>query len=176
MAESPVIDADDLSKKDELDYQERIKAIDENTNLLGLEAYRELQQELQNLKQFNSVQIKQITNNWQLNIAQKTFQRNCTYANFNQMKKNTYLAYNEKMKCIKAEAQGEKEALEALFKSGNYKKGKLKEYTAIELYQPASKRLKYDDDGRRQILMLQKDAINIKIEDQIYGYFYGSCR
>ena len=79
MAESPVIDADDLSKKDELDYQERIKAIDENTNLLGLEAYRELQQELQNLKQFNSVQIKQITNNWQLNIAQKTFQRNCTY-------------------------------------------------------------------------------------------------
>jgi hypothetical protein len=175
-AEVLIINAEDQSKKDEQDYQERIKAIDENTENLESEAYRELQQELLNLKRFNSCQIKQIMNNFQLNNAQKTFQRNCTYSNFNLMKKNMYMGYNEKLKCIKAEGQDEKDALEALFKSGNYKKGKLKEYTAIELYQPKSKRLKYDDDGRRQILMLKKDAINIKIEDQIYAYFYGECR
>ncbi len=166
---------EDLLKKDKLDYQERIKSIDEKIQYLGLEAYKELELELVDLKRSNNLQIKTISNNWRFNNAQKTFHTNCTKSNYNQIRKNAYLEYNQKMKKIKAEAQNEKDALEALFKSGNYKKGKLKEYTSIELFQPASKRLKYDDDGRRQMLMLKRDAFNIKIEDQIYTYFYGKC-
>lgn len=64
------------------------------------------------------------------------------------------------------------DALNTLFKSGKYEKGKLGEYFSLTVNQGVSIRRKYFDDGERLILLPEDKLKFILIEDLIYNYFY----
>ena len=49
------------------------------------------------------------------------------------------------------ESKKEEDALITLFQSNDYKKGKLNEYTAFNIFQPASIRRNFYDNGHRQL-------------------------
>lgn len=87
----------------------------------------------------------------------------------NQLNKSYHDLLNE----TKSSHSAETKALLDLYQSGNYQKGTLNEYTTFEVYQPKSKRRKYDDDGYRIMLLPERTVTNILIEDEIYKYFYG---
>lgn len=119
--------------------------------------------------------LNSVRNNHQLSESEKHEIQGNAYFSFNQSKSGFIKSYKFHLTSVKIKHNNEKKALKALYDSGNFKKGKLREYTTINLYQPKSKRRKYDDDGHRQMILLEKDAKNILIEDQIYEYFYGNC-
>ena len=116
-----------------------------------------------------------VRNNYQLSDDEKYQIEGNAYFSFTQSKSDFLKSYNFRLSSVKNTHNNEKNALKALYDSGNFKKGKLKDYTTLNLYQPKSKRRKYDDDGHRQMLLLEKDAKNILVEDQIYEFFYGNC-
>jgi predicted S18 family serine protease len=63
-------------------------------------------------------------------------------------------------------------ALNTLYKSGKYEKGKLGEYFSLTVNQGISIRRKYFDNGERLILLPEDKLKYILIEDLIYSYFY----
>ena len=76
-----VSSTENLVKKDEMDFQERIKYIDNNTVMAVKEAKRELTNEIGRQKNFNKKQVNQISNNSELNEIQKNYHTNNTFQN-----------------------------------------------------------------------------------------------
>lgn len=139
-------------------------------------AKKELKDKMTSLQQEYRDRLIEISSSNEIDVLHKHLYRNQAAQLLKNENKKVVNQFHEKLEVIRAEKNDEKLAVQTLFKSGNYRKGKLGDYAVVELYQPKSKRLKYDDDGRRQMLMFQRDAVNILIEDQIYAYFYGECR
>jgi hypothetical protein len=81
--------------------------------------------------------------------------------------------YKEMLTTLELETNSKIDALTSLYESGNYECGKLNEYATMEVYQPKSKRRKYDDDGYRRVILPEKIIKNLLIEDEIYYHFYG---
>lgn len=152
------------TRLDELDGGLKVKVADLRNELKGFDAevYNNYQQGL------NSINSDFSTNIYQKNSLQTDLK-----LKFMQIKKSNKKVFYDKLFTIKNQCNAEKDALTTLFKSGNYQRGKIKEYISCDLYQPRSKRRKYEDDGHRKMLLLETDARNILIEDHIYNYFYG---
>lgn len=152
------------TRLDELDFGLKVKVADLRKELkrFDTEVHNNYQQAL------NS-----INSDYSTNIYQKNSLKTGLKLNFMQIKKSNKGVFYDKLFAIKNQCNAEKDALTTLFKSGNYQKGKIKDYISCDLYQPRSKRRKYDDDGHRKMLLLETDAMNILIEDHIYNFFYG---
>lgn len=59
--------------------------------------------------------------------------------------------YDKNIKQASDTSTNEEDALLALYRSNNYKKGKLNEYTSFDIYQPKSSRGRYFDNGHRRL-------------------------
>jgi hypothetical protein len=81
--------------------------------------------------------------------------------------------YGDKLTEVESALNEEVTALTSLFNSRNYELGKLGEYRKLETYQPSARRMKYDDDGRRVMILPMNTIKNILIEDEIYNFYYG---
>jgi hypothetical protein len=92
------------------------------------------------LKQMYTDKIIIISNDLNLNNHQKIFKKNTAKIEYNRMLNELQYNFDKDSKEINDSCDNEQNALIKLFESGNYKKGKLAEYKALEVYQPKSKK------------------------------------
>ena len=117
--------------------------------------------------------LETIRADFSLSFEQKNYQQFQLKEQWKQIKFGNKKVFYDKLFALKNECKAEKNAFMTLFKSGNFQKGKIREYVTCDLFQPSAKRKKYDDDGHRRMLLHETDAKNVQIEDHIYNYFYG---
>lgn len=141
--------------KDRLSLNTRIAEIKENTENLS--------------KKFKEIHEKTLAN---LNSVSSSFNNNSSLF-LEQTKQKLTQDYENKLIELNENSTDEIKAFVALFNSRKYVLGKLDEYRKLETYQPSAKRLKYDDNGQRLILLPLDIIKNIVIEDEIYYYYYG---
>lgn len=141
--------------KDRLSLNTRIAEIKENTENLS--------------KKFKEIHEKTLAN---LNSVSSPFNNNSSLF-VEQTKQKLTQDYENKLIELNENSTDEIKAFVALFNSRKYVLGKLDEYRKLETYQPSAKRLKYDDNGQRLILLPLDIIKNIVIEDEIYYYYYG---
>ena len=159
-------------KKDQADFETRLKAIEAQREEAEKSLQKYLNEQTTQLKDSYIRQIQELSET-NKSFQSKSFLKNNLKSQYNESLGELEFRYKRELTLIKTAHSDEKNAIVSLYESGNYKKGKLDQYTTLEVYQPKSRRRRYVDDGQRKVLLLERDAQNVLIEDEIYNFFYG---
>ena len=165
------LEATKLKIKDQTDYETRLKSIEARREEAVKSLYQYLNEQIAQLKDSYACQIQICDTN--TNFQSNYFLKNNLRSLYNESLGELEFSYERDLKLIKTAYMDEKNAMVSLYESGKYKKGKLSQYTTLEVFQPQSKRRRYDDNGHRKLLLTKQDAQNVLIEDEIYNFIYG---
>lgn len=143
-------------EEDEKDFHRQLDHVRAKLVKQKEECKRVYNQKLAKLNQIHETEQIKILTNTLCGSIEQIGQTQVANSFYNVAVQNLDFNYHQKIKSISDFFQNEEDALFALFNSKSFKKGKLNQYTAFDVFQPTSSTKNIHDDGHRRIFCTSK--------------------